>query len=660
MDEENKITYFGQTDSRSKRVNFGIKSKDRTKHVYVIGKTGMGKSTLLENMAVQDIQNGNGFAFIDPHGKSADLLLDYVPEDRINDVLYFAPFDMEYPIAFNIMEDVGEDKRHLVVSGLMSAFKKLFGEESFSDRMQYILQNTILALLEYPGATMLGVNRMLTDKVYRKKVVENVKNTSVKAYWNQEFATYTERFAAEATPAIQNKIGQFTANPLIRNLIGQEKSSFNLREMMDQKKIIIINLSKGRVGEGNANLIGSMLITKIYLAAMSRADVSEKDLYKLPNFYLFVDEFQSFANKSFADILSEARKYKLNLTIAHQYIEQMEEEVRSAVFGNVGTMITFRVGAYDAEVLEKEFSPQFTAEDLVNLGIFQIYLKLMIDGVGSTPFSATTLPPIKRPNVSFKDRVIESSRKQFAKPRAEVEEAIRKWHEPITPGAPAQQKTVQSANSPASANISKPYQKTNSVQSTPVSSHQDFRKNDRPKTQTQASTPVPNPALQKFKDELRSIKEKIIRGEQVPGVVSEQEVDEKVLKEEKQYIREETDERKPIPLSELARKPKFQTNIKKPQNTFIKKEDGKGPSSENLKGLRDALASVMKGGEEIKKTPPMKPHSGIISPKPVLDKIRENKQVNSLPEKKEENNQQKKSPKGIPEEDLKKMFEVGE
>jgi len=426
--DPNQITYFGDTDSRNKKIRFGIKAKDRLKHVYVIGKTGMGKSTLLENMAIQDIQNGEGMAFLDPHGGTAEKLLDYVPENRIKDVVYFAPFDIDYPVSFNVMEDIGPEKRHLVLSGLMSAFKKLFGEESFSDRMQYILQNTILALLEYPGATMLGINKMLADKEYRNKVIANVTDPSVKTYWTKEYAGYTERFAAEAIPAIQNKIGQFTSNPLIRNIIGQEKSSFDFREIMDKKKIMIVNLSKGRVGEGNANLIGSMLITKIYLAAMSRAEKNEVELSNLPNFYLYADEFQSFANKSFADILSEARKYKLNLTIAHQYIEQMEEEVRNAVFGNVGTMISFRVGAFDADVLEKEFAPVFVAEDLVNLGFTQIYLKLMIDGVSSQPFSATTMPPIARPDVSFKDGVITSSREQFATSREEVEKNIEDWH----------------------------------------------------------------------------------------------------------------------------------------------------------------------------------------------------------------------------------------
>ncbi len=428
--EGNKITYFAETDARGNKVKFGIRDEDRLRHVYSIGKTGMGKSTMLENMAIQDIQNGNGMAFLDPHGKTADLLLDYVPEHRIKDVIYFAPFDTEYPISFNVMEDVGPERRHLVVAGLMSAFEKIW-VDAWSARMAYILQNTLAALLEYPGATMLGINRMLTDKVYRNEVVENVKDPTTKSFWTEEFAKYTERFAAEATPAIQNKVGQFTSNPLIRNIVGQSKSSFDIRKIMDEKKILIVNLSKGLVGENNANLLGSMIVTKIYLAAMSRADVAPQDLKKLPNFYLYVDEFQSFANKSFADILSESRKYKLSLNITHQYIEQMAEEVRSAVFGNVGTLISFRVGSFDAEVLEKEFAPIFTAEDIVNLGFVQIYLKLMIEGVASQPFSATTLAPIEKPARSWRAEVLFNSRQNFAFPRDQVQSTITKWHEPI-------------------------------------------------------------------------------------------------------------------------------------------------------------------------------------------------------------------------------------
>ncbi|KKQ77683.1 MAG: hypothetical protein UT00_C0007G0015 [Parcubacteria group bacterium GW2011_GWA1_38_7] len=456
MDNSNHITYFAETDARNKRVKFGIKDEDRLRHVYSIGKTGMGKSTMLENMAIQDIQNGEGMAFLDPHGKTADLLLDYIPEHRVKDVIYFAPFDTEFPVSFNVMEDVGPERRHLVVSGLMSAFEKIW-EDQWSSRMAYILQNTLAALLEYPGATMLGINRMLTDKVYRNKVVDNVTDPTTRSFWVDEFAKYTDKYAAEATPAIQNKVGQFVSNPLIRNIIGQPKSSFDVRKIMDEKKILIVNLSKGLVGEGNANLLGSMLVTKIYLAAMSRADVDPKELKKLPNFYLYVDEFQSFANKSFADILSESRKYKLGLNITHQYIEQMAEEVKAAVFGNVGTMVAFRVGSFDAEILEKEFAPVFTMEDIVNLGLYQVYLKLMIDQVASQPFSATTLPAILKPEISFRDEALEMSRKTYANPKEEVEKAIKEWHLPdssaVKPGRAGQPEQLVRNVAPAGGSL---------------------------------------------------------------------------------------------------------------------------------------------------------------------------------------------------------------
>ena len=428
--DENRVTYFAETDARNKRVKFGIKGKDRSKHVYVIGKTGMGKSTMLENMAVQDIQNGEGICFIDPHGKTADLLLEYVPKERMRDVIYIAPFDVEHPISFNVLESVEHDKRHLVVSGLMSTFKKIW-VDAWSARMEYILTNTLLALLEVPGSTLLGVNKMLSDKEYRKEIVSKIQDPSVKAFWVKEFANYTERMAAEAVPAIQNKVGQFTANPLIRNMIGQPQSSFDFRKAMDTRKIVIINLSKGRIGDENMKLLGGMLVTKIYLAAMSRADMPDRVMNMMPNFYLYVDEFQNFANASFADILSEARKYKLNLTIAHQYIEQMDEEVSAAVFGNVGTMIVFRVGATDAEYLEKEFTPEFVIEDLVNLGFAQIYLKLMIDGLTSSPFSAMTLPPIPHPEISYMKEIIEASREQYARSRADVEREVVAFHEAV-------------------------------------------------------------------------------------------------------------------------------------------------------------------------------------------------------------------------------------
>ncbi len=423
QDDERRITYFAATHTRGKRDMFGIRAVDRGKHMYIIGKTGMGKSTMLENMAIQDIQNGEGICFIDPHGSTAEKLLDFVPYDRINDVVYLAPFDTDHPVGFNVMEDVGYEKRHLVVSGLMGALKRIW-VDAWSARMEYILQNTLLALLEYPDSTLLDVNRMLTNKPFRAAVVERITDPIVKAFWAEEFAAFTDSYAREATPAIQNKVGQFTSNPLIRNIVGQAKSSFDLRKIMDERKIFIVNLSKGRMGETNASLLGSMLTVKIYLAAMSRADEPAAVLARLPRCYFYVDEFQSMMNEAFADILSESRKYKLALTLANQYIEQMEEKVRDAVFGNVGTLVCFRVGPFDAEVLTTVFEPTFTAEDLVGLGLGQIYLTLMIDGVGTPPFSADTIPPIETPRISYRDDVVNHSRTLFARARADVEVMI--------------------------------------------------------------------------------------------------------------------------------------------------------------------------------------------------------------------------------------------
>ena len=615
--DPNAITYFGETDARNKKIRFGIKAKDRLKHMYIIGKTGMGKSTLLENMAIQDIQNGNGMAFLDPHGGTADKLLDYVPESRIKDVLYFAPFDMDYPIAFNVMEDTGIEKRHLVLSGLMSAFKKLFGEESFSDRMQYILQNTILALLEYPGATMLGINKMLSDKEYRKKVIANITDPSVKDYWTKEYAGYTERFAAEAIPAIQNKIGQFTSNPLVRNIIGQEKSTFDIRKFMDEKKILIINLSKGRVGEGNANLLGSMLITKIYLAAMSRADKNENDLAKLPNFYLYVDEFQSFANKSFADILSEARKYKLNLTIAHQYIEQMEEEVRDAVFGNVGTMITFRVGAFDAEVLEKEFAPTFTAEDLVNLGFAQIYLKLMIDGVSSHPFSSTTMKPIARSEYIYKDQIISASRATFARPRAVVEKEIQDWLAPVS----AQPTSSQSANNQPNNFNNQNKRQLNNSQKTFQSSNTNFDNRsfkDQPANiQPAVSTTRSNSFFPQIKNPTLEIADNQKINDVAPIKVTAPKIEEDTVERNKQIFLKASQElaTRVIPSPEVVL-----TKPQTPQPLSLDKlktdhERAKNPTPENITNLKEALSSVFK------KTEVQQPTKTSVEPTPSLPKV---------------------------------------
>jgi len=418
-----EITFFGETSFRNERKRFGIKLDDRRKHVYVIGKTGMGKTQLLKNMAIQDIQNGHGLGFVDPHGEAASELLDYIPKERINDVIYFNPADLDFPISFNVMEKVDVEFRHLVASGLMGVFKKIW-PDVWSARMEYILNNCILSLLEYPNSTLLGVNRILADEEYRAKVVEMIKDPIVKSFWLNEFARYSQKYETEATAAIQNKIGQFISSPLIRNIIGQTKSSLDMRKIMDEEKILIMDLSKGRIGEDSSKLLGGLLITKLQLAAMSRVDIPEDER---KDFFLYVDEFQNFATESFANILSEARKYRLGLTLGHQYITQMDETVRDAVFGNVGTMIVFRVGAEDAEFLEKEFAPNLTANDIVNLGKYNIYTKLMVNGIAQDPFSADTLPPPDMPEKSFKEEIIEISRKEYAGVREKIEGEISKW-----------------------------------------------------------------------------------------------------------------------------------------------------------------------------------------------------------------------------------------
>lgn len=423
-----QITFIGKTDFRNQMSQFGIRAKDRFRHMYIIGKSGTGKTTLLENMIVQDIYNGNGIAFIDPHGESADKLLNYIPTERMSDVIYFNPGDTEFPVAFNPMEvepGAPAHVRSLIADGLMTVFKKIW-PEAFSGRMEYILNNTMLALLEYPEPTLLGINRMLTDKDYRKKVIATVTDPTVRNAWD-ELMKWDDKRWSEAISALVNKVGQFTTNPVVRNIIGQPVSTFNFRQVMDEKKILIMNMSKGLIGEQSAALLGAMLITKIYIASMSRANLTPEQLLAVPPLYFYVDEFQNFANDSFANILSEARKYKLALTVANQYIAQMEETIRDAVFGNMGTTITFRVGPLDAEFIERVYTPVFNAQDLQNIAFGQVFMTLLIDGMSSKPFSALTLPPIQPRETPDRNRVIETSRAQYARNQVEVEEKVMKW-----------------------------------------------------------------------------------------------------------------------------------------------------------------------------------------------------------------------------------------
>ncbi len=418
---ENIITPFAKTSFRNKETVFGIKTDDRRRHMYIIGKTGMGKTNLLENLAINDIRNGHGICFIDPHGDTAEKLISMIPPSRIDDVIYFNPGDQDYPIAFNILEKVEPKYRPLVTSGVIGVFQKLWAD-SWGPRLEYILRNAILALLEYPNSTLLGVMKILIDKKYAADVANKVTDPIVKSFWTDEFTKWNDRVLQEVISPIQNKVGQFLTSPLIRNVIGQKESSFNVRKIMDEQKILIMNLAKGRIGEDNASLLGAMMITKIQLAAMGRVDIPNQDDRK--DFYLYVDEFQNFATSSFANILSEARKYRLNLILANQYMAQLQDEVREAVFGNAGTLISFRIGAADAEVMEKEFEPVFSMNDIVNIPKFNIYLKLMIDGIAGDAFSAKVLPPIEVIHPDSTEAVIMASRQKYAKKREEVDKEI--------------------------------------------------------------------------------------------------------------------------------------------------------------------------------------------------------------------------------------------
>ncbi|MDE1970565.1 MAG: type IV secretion system DNA-binding domain-containing protein [Patescibacteria group bacterium] len=415
---------LGETNFRNQRVRFGIREDDRRRHTYIIGKSGMGKSVLLENMAIQDMVAGRGLAFIDPHGDSVEKLLDFVPENRIKDVIYFDPSVLDQAIAFNPMENVTPDRRHLVASGLMSVFKKIW-PDVWSARMEYILNNCLMALLEIPDATLLGIMRLLNDKDYRKYVIDQLTDPLIRDFWTKEFARYKEQFQTEAIAPIQNKIGQITMNPLLRNIVGQPHSTIDIRKIMDEGSIFLVNLSRGKIGEDNSRILGALLTTKLQLAAMSRIDIPDEKDRK--DFYLYIDEFQHFATPAFASILAEARKFHLNLIVANQYISQMDETVRDAIVGNVGTMMVFRIGPDDAELFEKEMFPVFVVNDFVNLPRAQVAMKLMIDGATSPAFSAVTLPPTPLPEVSFRNEILRYTYATYSVPRERVDEIINEW-----------------------------------------------------------------------------------------------------------------------------------------------------------------------------------------------------------------------------------------
>lgn len=434
---DDEISVFGLTNFRGLNQQFGLWRYDRSRHVYIIGQTGAGKSGLLELFALSDIYHNHGYAIIDPHGDFAVNNLRFIPAHRIKDVVYFNPADTAYPLGFNPMEVINPSMKNNISSEIIGVLKRMFGE-SWGPRLEYILRYTILALLDHPNTTMLDITRMLTDKKFRKEVLDTCQDTVVLQFWNIEFASWNDKFQAEAVAPVLNKVGAFTANPIIRNIIGQPKSTFNIRQIMDEGKILIVNLSKGLIGEDNAGILGAFLVTKIQLAAMSRSDIA--NIEDRRPFYLYVDEFQNFATDSFATILSEARKYALNLTVANQYISQMQENVRDAVFGNVGTMISFRVSADDSSILAKQFEPQFEPTDLLQMHNRNFIINMVIKGEKAPAFSATTLT-IPHPQTDYFTYIIDNSRHLYARERTEVEQEIKQL---LTP------KTTASATPPVS------------------------------------------------------------------------------------------------------------------------------------------------------------------------------------------------------------------
>ena len=384
------ISYFATTNGRSPHRTFGIKQADRLFHTYAIGKTGTGKTTLLETLALQDMVRGRGVTVIDPHGDLAERLVAQVPPCRENDLIYLNAPDITQPYGYNPLRRVQADKIPLAASGLMEAFKKLW-DEAWGVRMEHILRNTLYALIECGDATLPDILRMLTDKSFQREVLARVKNEQVRAFWAKEFSQYNPRYRQESIAPIQNKVGAFLADPRLYRMFTNPPVDIHFRKIMDEGKILIVNLAKGRLGEDSANLLGALLVTTLGLAAFSRADVEE---HNRPDYHVFIDEFQSFTTLSVANMVSELRKFHVGLVLAHQHLYQLEPEVRHAVLGNVGTIISFRLGPEDARIFAREFEPVFVPLDLVNLPNHDIYLKLMIDGTPSQPFSATTLHPV--------------------------------------------------------------------------------------------------------------------------------------------------------------------------------------------------------------------------------------------------------------------------
>ncbi len=409
-DEKRQVNFFAQTEFKNNNTIFGVKNEDRRKHVYIMGKTGAGKSTLIANMAIDDIRKDRGIGIIDPHGDLTEQILDYIPKRRLNDVVYLEPFDTERPFSLNVLEIKNKQHKDLIASGIVGIFAKIYAD-SWGPRLEYILRNTIFSLLEIEGTTLIDALRILSERDYRNKVVPQITDPVIRNFWDNEFDKMTDKLRVEAISPIQNKIGQFVSSKMIRNIIGSPKSTIDLEEIMNTKKILLLNLSQGKLGEDNASLLGAMIITQIQLAAMNRAFMKEEDRQ---DFFLYVDEFQNFATSSFIKILSEARKYRLAITLANQYIDQLDITIQKAIFGNAGTLVSFVTGAGDAALLQQEYAGIYTQNDLVSLGKHEIVLKLSIDGMSSSPFPAKTLPPPSLKNDN-RETIVRLSKERYGR-----------------------------------------------------------------------------------------------------------------------------------------------------------------------------------------------------------------------------------------------------
>jgi type IV secretory pathway TraG/TraD family ATPase VirD4 len=424
-EDPKEVSFFGRTNYvaalEEKKFIFGIKRHDRRRHLYIIGKSGVGKTKLLELLIRQDIAYGHGICLMDPHGDVIDAIMDFIPENRIEDVVLIDPTDFQYPTSFNPLSNVDPNFKHQLTQGLIEVMEKQFGA-NWTPRLEHVFRFTCLALLDYPHATMRGMISMLTDRNYRQKVVEYIEDDMVKRFWAIEFADWSEKFDTDAIIPLVNKLGQFLSDPMLRNIFGQKENKVDLEHLINQKKIILINLSKGRLGEENSSFFGAMFITKIKQAGMARASMPEQERH---DFYLYVDEFHNVVTDTFENILSEARKYGLCLTVAHQYIGQLIPRVQQAVLGNVGSLIIFRVGGDDAVQLKPEMAPVFEVKDMINLGVREFYIKMMIDGQSYDPFSAETLAVMVPPHRSFREEIMAASRRKYAIPADSAKKLIQ-------------------------------------------------------------------------------------------------------------------------------------------------------------------------------------------------------------------------------------------